>query len=200
MIRIHPTADVSPEAQIGEGTQIWHQAQVRKGARLGQGCVVGKGVYIDFDVQIGSNCKIQNGAYVYHGSTLQDGVFVGPGTILTNDRYPRATNPDGTLKADADWNLGLILVKRGASLGAGSIILPNVTIGAFSMVGAGSVVTQDVPDHGLVLGNPSSLVGFVCRCGRPLDLVAHENLQGRYQCPNCQETYLCPLVPQEEKQ
>jgi acetyltransferase-like isoleucine patch superfamily enzyme len=155
-------------------------------------------VYIDVEVQIGDNCKLQNGASIYHGTTLKDGVFVGPGAILSNDRYPRAINPDGTLRTDADWQAGHILVKRGASLGAGSIVLPDITIGAFALVGAGSVVTKDVPEQGLVRGNPSRLTGFVCRCGRPLALVAQETSQGRYQCPVCRETYLCPLLAQEE--
>ncbi len=105
MIRIHPTAEVSDQAQIGDGTAIWHQAQVRERARIGQNCILGKGVYVDFDVQIGDRCKLQNGAYVYHGVTLEDGVFVGPGVILTNDRLPRAINPDGSLKADDDWEV-----------------------------------------------------------------------------------------------
>lgn len=199
MTVIHHTAEVSSEARIGDGTRIWHQAQIREGASLGRDCIVGKGVYIDFGVQIGDNCKLQNGACVYHGARLQDGIFVGPGAILSNDRFPRAINPDGTLKTDADWQVGHILVKRGASLGAGSIIMPDVTIGAYALVGAGSVVTRDVPDLGLVLGNPSRLAGFVCRCGQRLDLVAREGSQGRYRCPSCHETYLCPLLDQEEE-
>jgi len=164
---IHPSAIVSPQASIGEGTRIWHQAQVREGATLGHNCIIGKGVYVDFDVTIGDNVKIQNGAYVYHGVTLEDGVFVGPGVILTNDKLPRAVNPDGTLKSDADWEVSPTLVKRGASLGAGAVILPGVTIGQFAMVAAGAVVTHDVPDYGLVMGNPARLRGFVCPCGRP---------------------------------
>ena len=118
MIRIHPTADVSPRAQIADGAQIWHQAQVREGASIGRNCIVGKGVYIDFDVSIGDNCKLQNGAFIYHGATLEEGVFVGPGAILTNDRQPRAINPDGSLKAADDWQVGPIQIGYGASIGA----------------------------------------------------------------------------------
>jgi UDP-2-acetamido-3-amino-2,3-dideoxy-glucuronate N-acetyltransferase len=165
---IHPTAEVSPKAIIGESTRIWHQAQIREYARIGRGCIIGKGSYVDFDVAIGDNCKLQNGCFVYHGATLEDGVFLGPGVILTNDKFPRAVNPDGTLKSDQDWVVGPIRIKRGASLGARSVILPDVTVGEFAMVGAGSVVTKDVPDHGLVLGNPAVLRGYVCRCGRRL--------------------------------
>ena len=165
---IHPTADVSLEAIVGEGTRIWHQAQVREGARIGKNCIVGKGCYIDFDVVIGDNVKIQNGSCLYHGCRLEDDVFVGPGVILTNDKLPRAINPDGSLKGEDDWMIGEILIRRGASLGAGAIVLPNVVIGEFAMVGAGSVVTKDIPTHGLVMGNPAVLRSFVCRCGRPL--------------------------------
>jgi acetyltransferase-like isoleucine patch superfamily enzyme len=165
MIRIHPTADVSPTARIGDGAQIWHQAQVREGASIGRGCIVGKGAYVDFDVTIGDHCKLQNGVFIYHGATLDDGVFVGPGAILTNDRQPRAINPDGSLKGADDWQVGPIAVGYGASIGAGCIVLPGVTIGRFAMTGAGAVVTRDVPAHGLVVGAPARLVGYVCSCG-----------------------------------
>ena len=193
MIRIHPTAEVADSAHIGEGTQIWHQSQVREGARIGQNCILGKGVYVDFDVRIGDRCKLQNGVFVYHGARLEDGVFVGPGAILTNDRFPRAINPDGSLKTDADWEVGRTHVRRGASLGAGSLILPGVTIGEFALVGAGAVVTRDVPDHGLVVGNPARLIGYVCRCGRRL--LPEEG--GRYRCAACGETYHLPPLEGE---
>lgn len=165
---IHETAEVSDLAVVGEGTRIWHHAQVRERARVGRNCTVGKGVYIDFDVVVGDNVKIQNGCMLFHGSVVEDGVFLGPGVILTNDKLPRAINPDGTLKTDADWEVGTVHVRRGASIGAGAVVLPGVTIGRFAMVGAGAVVTRDVPDHGLVVGNPARLVGFVCFCGAPL--------------------------------
>lgn len=168
MIRIHPTADVSPRAQIADGAQIWHQAQVREGASIGRNCIVGKGVYVDFDVQIGDNCKLQNGAFLYHGATLEDGVFVGPGAILTNDRQPRAINPDGSLKAADDWQVGPILIGYGASIGAGCIVLPGVVVGRFAMIAAGAIVTRDVPPHGLAIGAPARLAGYVCSCGARL--------------------------------
>ena len=124
MIRIHLTSEVSDQAQVGNETQIWHQAHVREGAKLGRNCILGKGVYVDFDVQIGSHCKLQNGATVYQGAALGDGIFAGPRAILANDRLPGAINPNGSLKSDAGCEIGRINVKRGASLGAGSIILP----------------------------------------------------------------------------
>lgn len=167
---VHETAQISPQAKIGSGTRLWHFCQVREGAILGRNCIVGKGTYIDTDVKIGDNVKIQNSCLVYHGATIENGVFLGPGVILTNDKQPRAITPDGTLKGDADWTVGPILVCEGASVGAGSIVLPDVTIGRFAMVGAGSVVTRDVPVNGLVYGNPARLQGFVCPCGRRLGL------------------------------
>lgn len=175
---IHPTAEVSPLATIGEGTRIWHQAQVRERARIGRSCIIGKGVYIDFDVVVGDRVKIQNGVSIYHGVTIEDGVFVGPHACLTNDKLPRAITPDGELKRDADWEVGRILVQYGASIGAGAIILPGVTVGRFAMVGAGAVVTRDVAAHALVVGNPARRVGFVCACGHPLkETAAKDALQ-----------------------
>jgi acetyltransferase-like isoleucine patch superfamily enzyme len=166
---VHPTADVSPEARIGSGTRIWHQAQVRERAVIGAHCVLGKGVYVDFDVVIGDNVKIQNYALLYHGATLEDGVFIGPHACLANDRFPRAITPDGRLKTDADWDVGSVRVCYGASIGAGAIVLPGVTVGRFAMVGAGAVVTRSAPDHALLLGAPARQAGWVCRCGRPLE-------------------------------
>jgi UDP-2-acetamido-3-amino-2,3-dideoxy-glucuronate N-acetyltransferase len=186
---IHPTADVSPHAEIGAGTRIWHQAQVRERARLGANCIVGKGAYIDFDVRIGDNVKIQNGVFVYHGVTIEDGVFVGPRVCFTNDMFPRAITPDGALKTDADWEVGTILVRYGASLGAGAIILPDVTIGRFALVGAGAVVTKDVPDHGLVLGNPARLVGYVCSCAQRLRERQRRETLALLECPACEAQY-----------
>ena len=165
---VHPSAEVSPEAQIGSGTKIWHQAQVREHAKIGDNCIIGKGVYVDFNVVIGNNVKIQNGAFIYHGVTIEDGVFIGPHVCLTNDKLPRAITPDGVPAKDGDWEVGQILIKQGASLGAGVIVLPGVTVGRFAMVGAGAVVVRDIPDHGLVIGIPAKLMGFVCKCGRRL--------------------------------
>lgn len=168
-VAIHSTAEVSPNAQIGSGTRIWHFVQIREGVVIGQNCIIGKDVYVDSDVKIGNNVKIQNSALIYHGVSLEDGVFVGPQACLTNDLHPRSINSDGSLKGNEDWEVGPILVKYGASLGAGSIILPNVTIGRFALIGAGAIVTRDVPDHGLVVGNPARLVGYACHCGRKLE-------------------------------
>jgi len=147
---IHPTAEVSEKAKIGEGTRIWHQAQVREGVTIGKNCNIGKGVYIDNDVSIGDNCKIQNYACVYHGAKVEDDVFIGPGVIITNDRHPRAFLWDTS-------RVGKTLIEEGASLGANSTIVCGVTIGKYAMVGAGSVVTRNIPAYTLAYGNPARL-------------------------------------------
>ncbi|MCB8953590.1 MAG: N-acetyltransferase [Ardenticatenales bacterium] len=179
-VRIHPTADVSSQAEIGAGTVIWHQAQVRERAIIGGNCILGKGVYVDFDVHLGDHCKLQNGVFVYHPAVVEAGVFLGPGVIVTNDKRPRAVNPDMTLKTDADWEVLPVWIGTGASVGAGAVLLPGVRIGRWAMVGAGSIVTRDVPDYGLVLGNPARLVGYVCPCGARLTQQG-----GAYVCPAC---------------
>lgn len=186
---VHPSADVSPRATIGIGTKIWQHCQVREDAVIGRGCILSKSVYIDSNVRIGNHVKIQNGISVYHGVTLEDGVFCGPHCVFTNDRQPRAINADGTLKTTDDWIVSETLIKRGASIGAHATIVCGVTIGCWAMIGAGAVVTRDVPDYGLVYGNPARLHGFVCPCGQKLieptdgrpDLAADVLLT----CPHC---------------
>lgn len=157
---IHPTAEVSPLAAIGPGTRVWHQAQVREGATIGRDCVIGKGVYVDHDVQIGNRVKIQNYVSVYHGVTIEDDAFIGPHVTFTNDLYPRASN--------SNWHATPTWVERGASIGANATILCGVRIGACAMVGAGAVVTRDVPPHALVVGNPARVAGHVDESGQPV--------------------------------
>ena len=191
---IHPTAEVEPGANVGQGTRIWHHCHVRAGATIGEDCVLGYGVYVDAGVRIGSNCKLQNRVSVYHGVTIEDGVFVGPHAAFTNDKHPRAIRPDGTLSSDDDWTVSPILVREGASIGAGAVILPGVTVGRWAMVGAGAVVTRDVPDHALVTGNPARPAGYVCRCGHTLDPEGEA-----WRCPNCRELYDLPVLSDRVK-
>jgi acetyltransferase-like isoleucine patch superfamily enzyme len=170
---------VSPRAQIGEGTQIWLFCQVRENAKIGDGCIFGKGVYVDSDVTIGNNVKIQNNVSLYVGVTVEDGVFIGPHVCFTNDKVPRAVNADMTLKSAHDWTVTKTLVKAGAALGANATIVCGTTVGTWAMVGSGAVVTKDVPDHALVVGNPARIVGWVCACG---ERVAVDEAEGRGTC------------------
>jgi UDP-2-acetamido-3-amino-2,3-dideoxy-glucuronate N-acetyltransferase len=183
---VHPTADVSPNATVGRGTRIWHQAQAREGAVIGEGCILGKGVYVDRDVRIGDNCKLQNGASIFHGFTLEAGVFVGPGAMLLNDKHPRAINADGSPKSDEDWVASEGIVRYGAAIGGGAVVLPGVTIGRMAMVGSGAVVTRDVPERGIVVGNPARLLGYACDCGHAL---GSADASGSCSCPSCGLTY-----------
>jgi UDP-2-acetamido-3-amino-2,3-dideoxy-glucuronate N-acetyltransferase len=183
-VRIHATAEVADDALIGPGTSIWNQAQVRERARIGTECIIGKNVYVDVDVVVGDRCKIQNNVSLFHGVTVEDGVFIGPHVCFTNDRLPRAINADGSLKSDDDWEVSPILVRRGAALGANSTILPGVTIGAWAMVGSGSVVTRDVADRELVVGNPARRLGSACTCGNALR-DDEDGAPFRGSCPRC---------------
>ncbi len=184
---VHPSAFVAEDAVLGLGTKVWHLAQVREQARIGVECTLGKGVYIGEGVVIGDRVKIQNGASIYPGATLEDGVFVGPHVCFTNDRHPRAVNPDRSTKTASDWEIGTILVREGASIGASSVLVAGITIGRWALVAAGAVVVRDVPDYGLVAGNPARLAGSVCVCGRRL----REKGPGLLACEACGRTYQC---------
>lgn len=161
-VHIEDSAVVSERAAIGEGTNIWHFAQVRENASIGRNCNIGKGVYIDFDVNIGDNVKIQNLVSVYHGVIIEDDVFVGPHVVFTNDMYPRSFSGES-------WKVYPTTIEKGASLGANSTIICGNSVGEYAMVGAGSVVTEDVPCHALVVGNPARIIHAVCMCGQPLN-------------------------------
>lgn len=174
---VHATAEVSPKAKIGKNAKIWHYCQVREDASIGENCILGKNVYVDFGVKIGKNCKIQNNSSLFHGAAVEDGVFVGPHCVLANDKNPRACTPDLVLKATCDWRAAGVTLERGCSLGAGTIVLPGVTVGEWALVGAGSVVTKDVKPHALAYGNPAKQHGWVCRCGVKI-------AKGK-RCPKC---------------
>ena len=166
---IHDSAFVEEGAELGRNVKIWHNAHVRTGARVGDNSTVGKNAFVDVGVTVGRACKIQNNALLYQGSRLEDGVFIGPGAILTNDLYPRSAFPSGEPKTGGDWDLGNVVIDTGASLGAGSIVIAGVHVGAWAVVGAGAVVTRDVHAHTLVLGVPARAVRRVCFCARPTD-------------------------------
>jgi UDP-2-acetamido-3-amino-2,3-dideoxy-glucuronate N-acetyltransferase len=187
---IHPSAEVSPEAKVGPGTRVWNGAQVREGASIGRDCVIGKDVYVDKGVVIGDRVKVQNGANLYRGVTIEDGVFIGPNVTFTNDRYPRAVTPDGRPQTDDDWQAEPTLVRYGASIGAGSVVVPGVTIGRWAMVAAGSLVTRDIPEQALVMGSPARLAGYACKCGQPLD---HDESSDSWRCAACGATYSLPV-------
>lgn len=166
--QIAESADVAASAHIGEGTSIWHLAQVREDAQIGAGCVIGRGAYIGSGVHLGRNCKVQNYALVYEPAQLADGVFIGPAVVLTNDTFPRAVNPDLSLKSAHDWEPVGVTIGEGASIGARAVCIAPVRIGAWATVAAGAVVTRDVPDHALVAGVPARRMGWVGRAGVPL--------------------------------
>ncbi len=176
----HSTAVIDEGAEIGNNTKIWHFAHIRGGARIGNDCIIGKGCYIDTGVVIGDRCKIQNMVSVYNGVTLEDDVFVGPHAVFTNDLKPRAVG---------DWQIVQTLVKKGASIGANATIVCGIEIGSYAMIGAGAVVTKTVPSHGLVVGVPAKLIGYVCKCG---ERIASSDLEipSRLTCSHCGEENL----------
>jgi len=178
-VRIAQSADVAADAVIGEGSSIWHLAQVREGVTLGKDCVVGRGAYIGSGVRLGNACKVQNYALVYEPASLADGVFIGPAAVLTNDTYPRAVNPDLSLKSAHDWQPVGVTIHEGASIGARAVCVAPVTIGAWATVAAGAVVTKDVPDFALVAGVPARRIGWVGPAGHRLEA----DDDGRWRCP-----------------
>lgn len=182
---VQATADVDSTAEIGPGTTVWHLAQIRENARLGGDCIVGRGAYVGPGVIIGDKVKLQNYALVYEPAQLEDGVFIGPAAVLTNDMFPRSVGVSGDLKRPADWFAAGVRVREGASIGARAVILAGCQVGRWAMVGAGAVVTRDVPDHALVVGSPARRVGWVGRAG--VRLVEAGN--GEWHCPQTGEHY-----------
>jgi UDP-2-acetamido-3-amino-2,3-dideoxy-glucuronate N-acetyltransferase len=176
---IHDTADVAPSASIAAGSKVWHYAQVREDARIGENCIIGRGAYVGTGVEVGDNCKIQNYALVYEPARLGRGVFIGPAVVLTNDHFPRAINADGTPKSADDWHPVGVDIREGASIGASSTCIAPIIIGRWALVGAGSVVVNDVPDFALVVGSPARRIGWVGTAGHPLK----EESDGLWICP-----------------
>lgn len=156
-VYIHPSATVSSGARIGDGTKVWVNVQIREDAAIGENCILSKDVYVDHAVTIGDRCKVQNGVSIYNGVTIGDDVFVGPHAAFTNDKVPRAFN--------ADWQITSTRLEKGCSIGANSTIVCGITIGAYAMVAAGSVVTKDVAAYTLVAGNPARPIATIDEAG-----------------------------------
>ncbi|MCC6537787.1 MAG: N-acetyltransferase [Bryobacterales bacterium] len=192
-VRIHPTAMIEDEVRIGARTSVWDNVHIRHHAVIGEQCIIGEKSYIAYDVVIGNRVKINAFVYICTGVTLEDGVMLAAGTIFTNDRFPRATTPDLRELRDSgpDEHTLLTRVKAGASIGAGSIIGCNLTVGRFAMVGMGTVVTKSVPDYYLVIGQPARPVGIVCKCGPLVHRFTADPaaFTADLTCPECGERY-----------
>jgi len=176
---IHPTAVVDQPCSIGEGTKVWHFTHICEGAQIGERCTLGQNVFVGRGVRIGNNCKIQNNVSVYEKVTLEDDVFCGPSMVFTNVMNPRSAYP-------RDRQSGFLptLVKRGATIGANATVVCGVTIGEHAFIGAGSVVTRDVPPYAIVYGVPARQHGWMCECGEQLEFV-----EGRARCPKSGHEY-----------
>lgn len=183
---IDPSACVESDAVLGDGTVVWGLAHIRGEARLGTNVTIGRGAYIGTGVLLGNNCKVQNQALIYEPARLGDGVFIGPGVILTNDRHPRAVTPVLQKKSQADWSPAGVNVEEGAAIGAGSVVIAPVRVGRWAMVGAGAVVTRDVPDFAVVVGSPARRTGWVGRAGIALDPTTPP---GDFVCPDTGARY-----------
>ncbi|MEM7582328.1 MAG: acyltransferase [Acidobacteriota bacterium] len=169
-VRIHPTALVEDEVEIGDGTAVWDNVHLRGPSRIGRQCIIGEKTYIAYGVRIGDRVKINAFVYIPTAVTVEDGVMISAGTVFTNDRFPRATTPDlSELRgSEPDEQTLTTLVRRGATIGARSVIGCDLEVGRFAMIGMGSVVTRSVPPFHLVVGHPARSIGAVCRCGQPI--------------------------------
>jgi acetyltransferase-like isoleucine patch superfamily enzyme len=191
-VRLHPTAIIEAEVEIGAGTSVWDNTHIRGPARIGRDCIIGEKSYIAYGVTIGNRVKINAFVYLCTGVTIEDGVMIAAGAIFTNDRYPRAASADlTTLRGSGpDEFTEETLVKAGATIGAGAVIGPGLTIGRYAMIGMGAIVTGDVPDHHLVVGHPARPRAVVCRCGAPLlRLDEWAGVPKSVECVSCGDRY-----------
>jgi acetyltransferase-like isoleucine patch superfamily enzyme len=179
---VHPSAELGEDARVGRGSRLWRHVFLADGVRVGDQCTFGTGVHLGTRTRIGDRVKIQNLAQVF-GADIHDEVILCPGVLIVEDPAPRAVTPSGTPKSPADWTARPVTVCRGATVGAGAVLLPGVRIGAHALVAAGSVVDHDVPPHALVAGNPHRQIGWVCVCGQRLTGTTCHHCKARYQRP-----------------
>lgn len=174
---VHESSYIDEPCEIGEGTKIWHFSHVMKNSTIGENCNIGQNVVISPEVVLGNNVKIQNNVSVYTGVICEDNVFLGPSCVFTN-----VINPRSFIERKAEYKK--TIVKKGATIGANATIVCGYNIGRYAFIGAGAVVTKDVPDYALVVGNPAKIVGYVCECGNRL-----ENDKDKYICKSCYKEY-----------
>jgi len=174
---VHPTAIIEEPVEIGEKTQVWHFGHVMSGAKIGENCILGQNVFIGRGVILGNNVKVQNNVSVYDTVVLEDGVFCGPSMVFTN-----VINPRSFISRKSEFRK--TLVKRGATIGANATVVCGHTIGQYALVGAGAVVTKDVPDYALTYGNPARVKGWVCQCAEPITFRS-----GKAICAACGKRY-----------
>ena len=186
-VRIHPTAIIEEDVLIGAGTSVWDNVHIRKNTSIGDNSIVGEKTYIAYDVKIGNGVKINAFVYVCTGVTIEDQAMISAGTIFTNDRFPRAFDPDGQSVKTSDPTDETLetVVRRGVTIGAACTIGPGVELGEYCMVGMGSVVTRSIAPYQLVYGNPAKFSGFVCVCGEPLG----KGRRKLYVCQKCSRKY-----------
>ena len=179
----HNTSVIDEGALIGDNTKIWHFSHVCSKAKIGHDCNIGQSVYIDNNAIVGNHCKIQNNVNVYEGVILEDYVFCGPSMTFTNVKSPRCLYPRE--RGSSDYYP--TYVKYGASIGGHAVIVCGVTIGKHAMIGSGAVVTKDVPDYALMVGNPAKMIGWACECGEKLSM--NDDTEINYYCQKCNKKY-----------
>ena len=179
----HETACIDDGAEIGAGTKIWHFSHIMESARLGENCNLGQNVVVSPGCEIGNNVKIQNNVSVYTGVIIEDDVFCGPSMVFTN-----VINPRSQIERKGEYQK--TLVRRGATIGANATVICGCTLGQNCFVGAGAVVTRDVPDHGLLVGNPGRLQGYVCSCGDKLGIGLEDDDVDESACASCGKRYV----------